>query len=113
MIVINSAGVDDDDQLRHQDHHGQAGEFRGHGHGQPEEELDHQDQHAAEHRLGHAGRRLPVAQQVLQPEPHVQPLALAKQHRFLVELIDRPANRQQAAQERHADDRHDEPQGLE
>ena len=65
------------------------------------------NQRDAEKRLGQRRRVLPIAHQVHEPAPQVEPLALAEQHRLLVELVHGPANRQQAASERHAAHRHD------
>ena len=58
------------------------------------EKLHHENQRHAEKRLGQRRRVLPIAHQVHEPPPQIEPLALAEQHRFLVELIHGPANRQ-------------------
>jgi hypothetical protein len=39
-----------------------------------------------------------------QPKSHIQPLALPEEHVFAVELLDRPAQRQYAANQRDAHD---------
>ena len=84
-------------QLGNRREHGEVAKRLGHRQGEAHEKSDQQDQHAARHRLGHAGRGLAVAQQVLDPQADVPPFALAKQHAFGVELVRGPANRQAAA----------------
>ena len=103
MTAISRAGVATTASCRTIVLAGETGEIARPCVGKPaDEETDQENEDAAEDGGGHRGRGLPVAQQVPQPEAHVQPLALAEQDRLGVELIDRPADRQDAGGQGHA-----------
>ena len=97
-------------QRRHANQHdrtghdrgGKAVPRRGDRQRQTHKETGQHQQDTTEDGCAEARRLLPVTDQVQQPEPEVQALALAEQHGFVVELIDGPANGQQAAAQCHS-----------
>ena len=101
---MNSGGRGDGRQLQAHGHPRDAGKVVDFRPGKTfNDKTDQEDKHAARDGGGDAWRGTPVVRQTPQPKADVQSLALAEEHRFGVELIDRPTNRQEASGQGHAE----------